>query len=244
MKAYTCGLLSLGALALVMPARAQNLGPQLQDASISGRGNVITVRRMPVRTPSGIVYRDITIELKLDASGAVEADAHGRNGLGPGGTAGPARATATIAHDVTIGQVTETATAPEVAAPFIAGTYRDDAHGGMVRIFSEKNRVFEGFPTWSLASIYGDTVISSAEWYAGPLRTNPHRGMARNAGISDDAYSYGVVDSSGPGHFDQGMLIGAVQKGSTLTIVSFHRRGCCTYSTTPTSAVTYTLVHR
>ena len=30
------------------------------------------------------------------------------------------------------------------------------------------------------------------------------------------------------------MLIGVVQNGRTLTIVSFHKRGCCTYSDTPT----------
>jgi hypothetical protein len=85
-------------------------------------------------------------------------------------------------------------------------------------------------------------VIGSAEWYSGPIRTNPHQELLNQAKITSDTYSYGVVDGSGAGHFDSGMLIGAVQTGDTLTIVSFHRHGCCTYASTPTSQVTYTRI--
>jgi hypothetical protein len=241
------GLLCVGLIGCGMPAMAQQppagpMGPQLQDATIFGRGDTITVRRLPVRTPAGVVYRDITIKLQVDSSGAVRADARGHGSATPATM--PRAATAVIAHDVTVGQVTETATAPEVAAPFTAGLYRDDANGGLVRLVNQGKHLFEAFPTWALASVSGDTVISAAEWYAGPIRTNPHHALLQRAGVTSDSYSYGVVDANGSGHFDMGMLIGAVQNGRTLTVVSFHRRGCCTYASSPTSEVTYTLVGR
>jgi hypothetical protein len=222
-----------------LPAAAQSdapLGPQLQKAEIRGHGDTITIKRLPVRTPNGIVYRDITIQLKLDASGDVLARAATSHGQAPHA------APTVVAHDVTVSRVTETATAPEVAAQFTPGLYREEGSGALLRLTDEGRHLYADFPTWSLSQVGGDPTFSSARWYAGPMRTNPQLDMIRRAGITSDTYSYGAVTSSGAGDFDSGMLIGAVEHGKTLTLVSFHQRGCCTYSDTPTSQLTFTLI--
>jgi hypothetical protein len=235
------------------------LGPRLQDATIVGQGSTIVIKRLPVNTPNGVVYRNITIELKLDEAGALQASTAPLRAGAPAGTsaaagtpngAAPATATATIAHDVAIGQVTETAALPEVEAPFVAGFYRDVAGGGLVHVINT-GRALEPrgfgvgiapFPTWTLSAIGGDTAVSSAHWYAGPVRTSPNKHLIALAGTTDDSYSYGTVDANGSGNFDSGMLIGAKQAGDELTLVSFHKSGCCTYSSTPTAEITYVLI--
>ena len=219
-------------------AQTPALGPRLQDATIIGRGGTIIIRRLPVQTPGGIVYRDITINLQVDAAGALRVDAEGAKA-----SLRVRRSALFATHDVTVGSISETATPPEVAVAFTPGLYRTES-GGMVSVLREGNRLFAGFPTYSLSVVSGDSPFSAAEWYAGPLRTNPHRGMVSRAGITSDTYSYGVVSGSGGGHFDAGMLIGVTQDGRNLTVVSFHRRGCCTYASTPTSSITLTKIGR
>jgi hypothetical protein len=223
-------------LLLLAPiARAQSLGPKLQDASIYGRNGTITIKRLPVHTPTGIVYRDITIQLQFDASGALHVDAASKTPQ--------ARITATVAapvpaHDVTVQSITETATPPDTETPFLTGSYRSDS-GALVRVVKVAT-IGSRFPTYSLIPVLGDLPLSGADWYSGPARTNPHARLMNIAGVDPNAYAYGTTEGSGAGAFDNGMLIGATQKGDQLTLVGFHLRGCCTYSPTPTSQVTFT----
>lgn len=188
----------------------------------------------------------------MDESGALEAStASAPDGTGSRAAASAAQAPAqVIAHDVTIGQVTETAAAPEVEAPFVAGFYRDVDGGGMVHVIRTGRAIVTrgfgvttaDFPTWTLSAVGGDTAITAAHWYAGPIHSNPNRHLVNLAGVTDETYSYGSADADGAANFDEGMLIGAKQTGNELTIVSFHKSGCCTYSDRPTSEVTYTLI--
>jgi len=232
----TC-LLALGAVLPPHSAWAQALGPKLQDATIYGRGGTITIKRLPVRTPNGVVYRDITIQLQFDASGALHLDAATQ---APHAALTAAVSAPLPAHDVTVQSITETATPPEVAATFLPGMYRSDS-GGMVRLVQGPT-IGSRFPTWSLIPVAGDLPLSGADWYAGPMRTNPHQRLLSIARVNTADYSYGTADGSGSGGFDNGMLIGAVQHGPQLVLVSFHLRGCCTYSDTPTSQVSFTRI--
>jgi hypothetical protein len=220
-------------------AHAQSLGPKLQDASIYGRDGTITIKRLPVRTPTGIVYRDITIQLQFDAAGELHVDAASK-ALPPGVKAA---LTATVAapvpaHDLTIQSLTETATPPDTETPFLTGSYRSDS-GALVRVVKVAT-IGSRFPTYSLIPVLGDLPLGGADWYAGPARTNPHARLMNIAGVDPNAYAYGTTEGSGAGAFDNGMLIGATQKGDQLTLVGFHLRGCCTYSATPTSQVSFT----
>ena len=194
--------LALASLAAA-PALAQTLGPRLQDAKIVGHGSTITITRLPVRTPEGIVYRDITIQLKVDATGDVGVRAQGNS---PAPSAPTAQLQSRVSpppgtQDVTVGSITETPTAPEVEAHFIAGTYRGP-DGALVQVMRTGRPLTGGqFPTWALTAL-GESPITSAAWYAGPLRTNPHQALINRAHINSNDYSYGIIDASGPEHFD------------------------------------------
>lgn len=117
-----------------------------------------------------------------------------------------------------------------------------------------------GAESWSFSAVAGAdrcTFPSSATWYAGRLESNPVFERLKKAGITSNAWSYGVA--SGPdfndrctdtsqGNFSNwrwyaGTLIGVSQSGNSITIASFtDRLGGQKDYTAPVAQITYRLV--
>ena len=213
----------LSAIALLLiPALAQGAEPQLQDATISGSGNTITINNMPVRTSHGTIYRDVTIEIRVDENGVVS--------FAPG-----ARPT-----DIPKPIVQAPALPPRVQQ-FREGTYA--AEGGTLMQLTYVKPTFGGVPLWTFTQFGAQPgPIAEATWYEGPIVGSPHAAAIRRAGITSMLYSYGV-STNGTGSFAPHSIIGATQTGDELTVVSF-RHGCCGNGKSPTGIESYTYTVR
>jgi hypothetical protein len=225
-------------------ARAQPAEPRLQDATVVARGGTITISRLPIRTASGVIYRDVTIELHVDAAGRVTlaTDGAGRALAGRGAAAGPRVAlqavpSGTAAPEAGAIELPQRASPPTVFQHFTAGTYTT-AGGSLVTLQDRGRDLVHGVPAWTLT---GDGPIASATFYSGPPRLNPRLARLQRAGITAEDYAYGTSDAGSEGVFGSGALIGVAQDGKTLRVVSFHH-GCCTDYDHPTGSVTYTYV--
>ena len=203
---------------LLLPTLAQAAEPQLQDATISGNGNTITINNMPVRTSHGTIYRDVTIEIRVDENGVVS--------FAPG-----ARPT-----DIPKPIVQAPALPPRVQQ-FREGTYA--AEDGTLMRLAYITPTFGGVPLWTFTQ-FGDQPgpLAEATWYEGPIIGSPHAAAIRRAGITSMLYSYGV-STNGTGSFAPHSIIGATQTGDELTVVSF-RHGCCGNGKSPTGIESYT----
>ncbi len=229
-------------------ARAQSAEPRLQDAVIKAKGDTITISRLPIRTPSGTIYRDVTIQLHASEDGRVTLATDGA-GRALAGAASPAPSRQVALRAVPSGaappaepgaiELPQRPSPPIVFQRFTAGTYTTP-DGSLVQLQDRGRDLIHGVPSWSLS---GDGPISSATFYSGPPRLNPRSRRLARAGITSEQYAYGTSDSGTGDVFGSGALIGVVQNGRTLRVVSFHH-GCCTDEDEPTSSVTYTLVGR
>ncbi len=231
-------------------AAAQTAVPRLQDATVVAKNGTISITRLPIRTAAGIIYRDVTIELHVDADGRVTlaTDGAGRALAGnapgaparhvalqavPSGTSPPAQvATQSI-------ELPQRPSPPTVFQHFTSGTYTT-ANGSLARLQDRGMDLIHGVPMWT---IDGDGPIGSATFYSGPPRLNPRSTRLARAGLTGEEYAYGTSDSGTGETFGSGALIGVLQQGKTLRVVSFHH-GCCTDGSEPTGSVTYTLVGR
>ncbi len=212
-----------GCALLLLPALAQAAEPRLQDATISGNGNTITINNMPVRTSHGTIYRDVTIEIRVDENGVVS--------FAPG-----ARPT-----DVPKPIVQAPALPPKIQQ-FREGTYA--AEDGTLMRLTFGTTLLDSTPLWTFTQFGGQPgPIGEATWFEGPIQGSPHAAAIRRAGITSMLYSYGVT-TSGEGSFAPHSIIGATQTGNELTIVSF-RHGCCGNGKSPTGieSYTYTIKH-
>lgn len=226
-------------------AFAQTAEPRLQDATVVAKGGTISISRLPIRTPSGTIYRDVTIELHVSADGRVTlaTDGAGR-ALAGGVAAAPSQQVALRAVPSGTRPAEETAielpqrpSPPVVFQKFTAGTYTTP-DGALVQLEERGRDLIHGVPMWSMA---GDGPISSATFYSGPPRLNPRSRRLRNAGLTSEAFAYGTTDSGTGEIFGSGALIGVEQKGRTLRVVSF-RHGCCSDGEEVAGSVVYTRV--
>ena len=227
-------------------ALAQTAEPRLQDAIVVAKGGTITISRLPIRTPTGTILRDVTIELHVTADGRVTlaTDGAGR-ALASGAPAAPSRQVALRAVPSGTPAETNAIELPQRPSPpvvfqhFTAGTYTA-SDGTLVQLQDRGQDLIHGIPAWTLS---GDGPIASATFYSGPPRLNPRSRRLSRAGLTGEEYAYGTSDSGTSDVFGTGALIGVQQSGATLRVVSFHH-GCCSDSNEPTSSVTYTRVGR
>jgi len=227
------------------PALAQPAQPSLQDAAgIHGSGGTLTITRLPIHTASGIIYRDVTIELHADAQGnvTIATDTAGHALLGAAPRPGAALAVAATPPSPGVVQLTQQPSAPLVMQHFTAGMY-ETAGGAVVQVIDRGIDLVHGVPAWSITTVSGGSALESAIWYSGPPYVNPKARRLQNAGITSAAYAYGISDAGDGRLFGTGSLIGAVQEGNTLKIVSF-RKGCCEDSDTPVAQLTFTRLGR
>ena len=236
------------ALLLALPAAAQDATTRLQDAQLVARGDTITITRLPIRTAAGTIYRDVTIELHVDAQGRVTlaTDAAGRAvAAGMPAPALPTRASGrqhqVALQSVPSGQPIELPqqpSAPITFQTFTAGTY-SAPDGSLLDVQNRGMDLIHHVPAWSLRS--DNAAITAATWYSGPPFLNPRSTRLKRAQITSTQYAYGTSDAGSGAVFGNGALIGVKQSGPTLTIVSFHH-GCCTDEPEPVSQLTYTLL--
>lgn len=235
-------LLGCALLAVAGTAASQDTATtRLQDAIVVAKGSTISITRLPIHTASGTIFRDVTIELHVDAQGHVTlaTDAAGR--AVAAGMPRPASAPAEVAlQSVPSGQAIELPQRPSppiVMQIFRAGTYTAP-DGTFVRVEDRGNDLVNHVPMWTLSSD-GAGGMSSATWYSGPPQMNPRSRRLKNAGITDTSYAYGTSDGGSGDLFGSGALIGVQQVGTSLHIVSF-KRGCCTDLDAPTASMILT----
>jgi len=191
-----------------------------QYASLTGSGNIINVGRVPVTNSSGnIVYQDLILTFAANASGQLTL-------------AGAPKITPSLNPLTTV---------------FKAGKYiapsSIDFGAGFITV-GGPGVLGGGLTEWTLSlpsGSYGCTAPTSAEWYVGPLASNPLAARLQAAKITSSAWSYGngfaAFQSS---NWADNTLLGFSQVGNTITIASFTQNGVD--HNLPVDQVTYTLV--
>jgi hypothetical protein len=223
--------LLLAASGVIEPsAMAAAPTPFLEDSTIVGAGGTLTATCVPVETSTGsVVYQDVTIQLNATPQGGLT--------LAPG-------------------YPKVQPCPPLITSGFLAGNYVGPATVGGSKFLitvTGPGRGVGGTTSWSSAASKGAnscTVPLTATWYTGPIANNPLASRLQKDKITYTGYSYGVVGTSIPtncfsnpnysGTFAADALIGAVQTGPSLMIVSFTSDG--TDSPTPVAQITYSLI--
>lgn len=198
---------------------------QFQYATITGTNNVLNVTMLPVVTPKGTVYKNLTLQVTANAEGGITVES------------------ATIVPAPTV-----------LATSFKAGTYVGPTtiNNGQNKITIAGPGVVPGGTTvWSLTSSSDPNVCTypaSATWYVGSPTSlgNPLYARLKKAGITSTAYSYGSAGNSSSSTcnpndaWSGGSLIGVSQTGNSITIASFSTLGFADQSS-PKDQITYTL---
>ena len=174
-------------------------------ASLTGSGNTVTANWVPVVLSDGkTIYKSVTLLFNVDASGNL-----------------------TIASGYP-----HVINAPVMlVSSFKAGSYVGPSTilGGTAYItVSGPGATTGGATEWSLAAgpgANGCTYPDTATWYDGPLTSNPLYPRIKAAGITSNAWSYGVGEANCYLQWAYNPLIGVSQIGNSLTIVSFSNNG-------------------
>jgi len=212
----------LGAMTSVAQSQP---APVFQNATLTGSGNTITASRVPVvLSASLIVYVDVTLQFTSDSNGNLTL-ATGFPQFAP--------------------------SAALVTGGFKAGTYLGPntlfKGNGLISV-SGPAVLDAGATLWSLTTAPGtdpSLYLASANWYAGPIASNPYATRISAAKITSTAYSYGVV-TGGPNcatpwcSGSDGNLIGVIQTGNMLSIATFSYNGASDQNT-PYAILTFTL---
>lgn len=194
---------------------------EVQYATLTGSTDVINVTMLPLVTPTGIVYKNVTVPLEVSVS-------------------------STGVVTVTTGTPTVVAAPTPIVSNFVAGNYIGPQK--QLLTLSGPGVTSNGATEWSVTTTSGSTVCtypSTATFYDGPLANSPLYARLQKAGITSTAYSYGVMGSQacygGAGdYWYNGNIVGFSQTGNALTIVSFTYDETEDFST-PQAQVTYTL---
>jgi hypothetical protein len=208
-------LLPAAAVLLTLPVQAQTedeMQPDataatfmaFQDATITSSSNTVVASRVPVMSSKGtIVYQDVTLVFTIGSTGLL-----------------------------TLASPPKVITSPIlITAGFRAGRYVGPSTvlGGSAKTIVSGPGVAPGNTTeWTLTAAPGAnhcTYPTSATWYvSSSLATSPLAARLKAAGITSKDYSYGIVGSGAcviDDTWATGTLIGVVQTGNTLSIVSF-----------------------
>ena len=201
---------------------------EFQYATITGSNNVLNVTMLPVVTPTGTVYKNLTLQVTADAKGDV--------------IVAPGSPSVVNAQQI-------------LASSFKAGKYvgPSSVNDGKNQITVTGPGVVAGGTTvWSLVSSSETSVCTyplSGTWYVGPLSNNPLAARLKKVGITSTAYSWGVAGNPGlnnspscnPGlNWSNGSIIGVSQTGNSITFSSFTSDGAFDKNY-PVDQITYTL---
>ena len=180
---------------------------EFQYATITGSNNVLNVTELPVITPKGTVYKNLTLQVSVDSTGDVT--------VVPGSP--------TVVNAPTI-----------LASSFKAGKYKGPSSvndGKNVITVTGPGVVPGGTTVWSLVSSSDPSICTypvSGTWYVGPLSNNPLAARLKKVGITSTAYSWGVAGNGNgptgcnPGlNWGNGSIIGVSQTGNSITFSSF-----------------------
>jgi len=198
---------------------------QFQYATITGSNDVLNVTMLPVVTPKGTIYKNLTLQVSSNAEG-----------------------------EITVEPPTVVPAPTVLANSFKAGTYVGPTtiNNGQNKITIAGPGVVPGGTTvWSLTSSSDPNVCTypaSATWYVGSPTSlgNPLYARLKKAGITSTAYSYGSAgnpsnSSCNPNDaWSGGSLIGVSQTGNSITIASFTTLGFADQNS-PKDQITYTL---
>jgi hypothetical protein len=185
---------------------------QFQYATLTGTTNTLNVTMLPVVTAKGVVYKNLTLAVNVDANGNI-----------------------TVAP----GSPTITAAPTTMASSFKDGPYVGPStvnSGTNLITVSGPGVVVGGTTVWSLtASPNASTCTypASATWWVGPPSStnNPLYIRLQKAGITSTAFSYGTIGSASAAdctdsdYWGRGTLVGLSQTGNQLTISSFSTFG-------------------
>jgi hypothetical protein len=199
---------------------------EFQYATITGSNNVLNVTMLPVITPNGAVFKNLTLQVNVDAAGDVTVE--------------PGSPTVVSAPQI-------------LASAFKAGKYAGPSsiNSGKNQITVTGPGVVAGGTTvWSLVSSSTPSVCTypiSGTWYVGPLSNNPLAARLKKAGITSTAYSWGVAgNGNGPGgcnpglNWSNGSILAVSQTGNSITFSSFTSDGSFDKNY-PVDQITYTL---
>jgi hypothetical protein len=199
---------------------------EFQYATLTGTTNTINASMVPIVTSKGTVYKDLTFQVTVSATGVVA---------------------------IVAGSPTAVASSITQSAGFKAGTYIAPSSmfsdAGLITV-SGPGITAGGATVWSLATAAGAnscTYPSSATWYVGAptAANNPLAARLKKAGITSTAYSYGLLGVTAGcvgGFWDAGALLGLSQSGNAITISSFTNGGSTgTDYSTPEQQITFTL---
>ncbi len=181
----------------------------MQQATINGAADAVTLTRVPVRNAAGtIIYKDISLFFNVDSAGNV--------------TLPSALVQITPSPTINVGA-------------FKQGTY----NGYSLAPGCGLNNNFKvGSPgvgsggriSGSIQRINDSNCDTfNASWTSGPITGHPNQAKLNAAGITSTAYNWGVMgtagtttaSSNGVRGWQAGDIIGAVQTGNQLSLVNF-----------------------
>jgi hypothetical protein len=217
--AIICGLIMPGTVCGQTAA-----GPQFQFSSLMAYGNTVVASRVPVVTSTGTtVYQDVTLQFDSDGAGNL---------------------TLTSGFPLFV-------LSPNLqVSSFQAGNYVGPANAGSGKFLitiTGPGVMSGGATAWTIVMQSGAdncTAPSSATFYVGPIASSPLASRLQAAGLTSNAWSYGVANSSGcyhSGTWYNNSLIGVSQVGNTITIASFTSYNAD--NNTPVDQITYVLTH-
>jgi hypothetical protein len=199
--------------------------PLFQSATLTGSGNTITATRVPVALSATlIIYVDVTLQFNSDSNGNLTL----ASGF-PQIVSSPALVTGNFTSGTFLGPTT-----------LFKGN-------GLIAV-SGPAVLDAGATMWSLTTAPGtdpSIYIASADWYVGPIATNPYATRISAAKITSTAYSYGIL-TGGPNCATPwcsgalGNLVGFSQTGNVLSIATFSYNGESDQNT-PYAVLTFTL---
>ncbi|WP_411728103.1 hypothetical protein [Methyloglobulus sp.] len=176
----------------------------MQQATINGAADAVTLTRVPVMKADGIIiYKDISMFFNVDSAGNV--------------TLPSALVQITPSPTINVGA-------------FKPGTYNGydlaPQCGGHTFKVGSPGVGSGGQISGSIQRINGSNCDTfNASWTSGPITGHPHQAKLNAAGITSTAYNWGVMGTAGGqtvvSGWKAGDIIGAVQTGNQLSLVNF-----------------------
>ncbi len=211
------GVLLMGVFASA--ALAETPAAFFNYSSVIGLNKTITATQVPVQTSTGLIYKDVTIQINVDAAG-----------------------------NLTYATTSPLATLSPMLSPstFRAGIYTNssDNRYGLQVAGPSIIPGGGGLAQWSISSAPGLACSppQPATFYTGPLDKSPLAARVSAAGITGitaSQYSFGVIGTPNCGNADwqNNGLIGLTNIGGNLVIASFTQSG--TDASTPYTQLTY-----